>query len=78
MKKQKEKKEESVIVNILIGLGRALLILGAIYLIFGVDWGSKDDDDLDKLKIEECINRSDTYHKCSWSALENRCVCKQR
>lgn len=29
-------------------------------------------------QINDCLNRSDTYHKCHWSAVEDMCVCKER
>lgn len=29
-------------------------------------------------KVEACQQQTNTYYKCSWSNLENRCVCKQR
>ena len=27
---------------------------------------------------KECRNKTNTYYKCSWSVIEDRCVCKQR
>ena len=29
-------------------------------------------------EINDCLNRSDTYHKCHWSTTEDMCVCKER
>jgi hypothetical protein len=41
---------------------------------------AKNNIEKEQLKInrERCSNQSDTYHKCKWSILENRCICKQR
>jgi len=49
-----------------------------IVLLFGGNSSSSDDEDTTPKKYTACENRSDTYHKCSWSAWEDRCVCKQR
>lgn len=52
-----------------------------IFLIFGIGFdssSSSDDDDYTPKKYEACEAKSDTYHKCSWSITEDRCVCKQR
>lgn len=70
---------------------RALMLLGIIVL--GVAFGltaniilgtfdSSPSEEREKeetrQKIEACHQLTNTYQKCSWSALESRCVCKQR
>lgn len=45
------------------------------------DGSSSSSDDTSNWSEEasiECQNRSDTYHKCKWSVIEDRCVCKER
>ena len=39
---------------------------------------SKDTGNWSKEASIECQNRSNTYYKCGWSVIEDRCVCKQR
>lgn len=29
-------------------------------------------------KQQRCSQKTNTYYKCSWSVIEDRCVCKQR
>ena len=63
--------------------GNTALIVGIICLIIGVlciygGTSSSDDDDTTPYKYRTCENKSDTYHKCSWSISEDRCVCKER
>lgn len=38
----------------------------------------KQQDRKDELKRTECRTRTNTYQKCSWSVIEDRCVCKLR
>ena len=75
-----EEKKQKTLINI----GTICLILGLGFCLFsGVITSSntKKDDDVDvKKEIEKkiCTNKTDDYHKCSWSVIEDRCVCKQR
>lgn len=57
------------------------ILLGIIIIAGGSHSSSTKDDDVDvKKEIEKkiCTNKTDDYHKCSWSIIEDRCVCKQR
>lgn len=44
----------------------------------------EDYDDEEEIDVKEeiekklCTDKTDEYHKCSWSISEDRCVCKER
>ncbi len=70
---------------------RALMLLGIIVLgvAFGLtasvilgafDSSPSEEREKEKIRqeIEACNQLTNMYQKCSWSALESRCVCKQR
>lgn len=52
----------------------------ALFLIASNGFGSskKNTGNWSEEASKECRNRSNTYYKCSWSVIEDRCVCKQR
>ncbi len=38
----------------------------------------KEQDRRDELKRADCRSNTNSYRKCSWSVIEDRCVCKLR
>lgn len=75
-------------------IGPGVILAGGLLLIFiimiislaiinGTGNGNpskKKNPDYYAKEVERktCGNKSDAYHKCSWSTLEQRCICKQR
>lgn len=59
----------------LIGIVASIIVV--VITIFGGDLISNPQPD-EPRKYKNCEKRSDTYHKCSWSISEDRCVCKER
>lgn len=80
----KNKKVRNAMENIKVFLGGGIFILSIItIIILGIQSCSMDDkptaeEQANQQKWADCRSRSDTYHTCSWSHWENRCVCKQR
>lgn len=68
--------------KILASVGAILFLIGLIITIAsGAFSSSSSDEDYGNWSEEaskECFNRSNTYQKCSWSVIEDRCVCKFR
>lgn len=62
-----------VLVGGLCSLG-ACGILG----VFDSSTAEQREKEENRQKIQACNQLTNTYQKCSWSAWENRCVCKQR
>ena len=53
------------------------------FLIIGFATGTfnqkpKSNGNWSEEASKECRNKTNTYYKCSWSVIEDRCVCKQR
>ena len=53
------------------------MIISMIFSSIPSDY-KKQQDRKDELKRTECRTRTNTYQKCSWSVIEDRCVCKLR
>lgn len=49
-----------------------------IVLVLVVYSSSNNKTDIEYNQYSDCYTHSNTYYKCSWSALEDGCVCKQR
>lgn len=75
-KNNKDDKEEVAICNKAILICGIIAIIGLIIMI--VFYVPNSNKGVSKEGISACNNLSDTYKKCHWSALENRCVCKYR
>lgn len=52
----------------------------ALFLIASNGSGSskKDTGNWSEEASAACRNKTNTYYKCSWNFIEDRCVCKQR
>lgn len=52
----------------------------ALFLIANNGSGSskKDTGNWSEEASAACRNKSNTYYKCSWNVIEDRCTCKQR
>ena len=64
-------------------LGTIVLIFAFLLAAYGLFGGSSSsDDDMEEeefeIKSQSCETYSDTYHKCHYSIIEERCVCKER
>ena len=56
----------------------AILALIGIIFVF-VDANNPSQEQIEnEQKYNDCYSNSTAFYKCSWSTLENRCVCKQR
>ena len=79
-KKDCKNDEELLKKNIIPLIGVLLSIIVVFITLFAGDIfnNPKSNDDNEPRKYKNCEKRSDTYHKCSWSISEDRCVCKQR
>lgn len=78
--KERNNKVMPIIIDVLkviVGsLGAWLLLSLTIFVIDNIDI-SDTSDDVD-LKYEACRSESNAFYKCSWSILEDRCVCEFR
>lgn len=83
--------KKSKMPNVSKGYKNDLMMLGLIALgiVFGIsanivlgafDSSPSEERERERTsqKIEACNQLTNMYQKCSWSALEGRCVCKQR
>lgn len=75
----KDKKQNTQIIMVWIMI---ISIIGGIYFINKPSDYEKQKEEQqkeeEKQEREECRNKSNTYYKCSWSIIEDKCVCKQR
>ena len=53
------------------------IIIFIIFINIPTDY-EKEQDRKDELKRADCRSNTNAYRKCSWSVIEDRCVCKQR
>lgn len=62
-----------------------LIIISSIFFIYYLtkpsDYEIKkenEQNEIERQQREACRNKSNTYYKCSWSFIEDDCICKQR
>ena len=65
------------ILAIIIIVSFVLFIIVGIITSQPTEIGKREKEER-RQKIESCHTYTNTYQRCSWSAWENRCVCKQR
>lgn len=57
----------------------AVIVIGVVWFVIAVlNEPESEESKQEREKYIECYNRSDTYFKCDWATLEDRCVCKLR
>ncbi len=57
------------------------IIVGMIFINIPSDYEKQKDAQQQEENITKrrlCSEKTNTYYKCSWSIVEDRCVCKQR
>ena len=70
--------DKAVIIGCIVGFVCVIgvLIIGFTTGIFKQE--PKSNGNWSEKASKECRNRTNTYYKCRWSVVEDRCVCKQR
>ena len=62
----------------ILGMIIIITVVGFVIMLFTDSSSNKDMGNWSKEKSAECYNKSNTYYKCRWNVIEDRCTCKQR
>lgn len=73
-------KNDNIKTKLIIGLIITTVIglIGATVLANQPSDYEKKKDAEEQLRRDDCRSNTNAYRKCSWSVIEDRCVCKQR